>query len=372
MKAVLKVVTSLIIACIVVSRIAAQTSAGLYIRDYAGLTITGTVGTVYSIEYVSDLAQTDDWRCLEYLRLPASPYLWTDTSAPMSGKRYYRAVTMEAPDNMVFIPPGSFRMGSPEDELDREVWEGPLTSVIISRGYWMGKYEVTQGQYAELMGSNPSWFNGTRDYTVWDDDRYEWVVVSKHYGTNLNRPVEQVSWDDAVAYCVALTERERAPGRIAPNSVYRLPTEAEWEYACRAWTSTRFSYGDDPDYADLTHYAWYYANSGDDPGLYPCGEGINATTLPVGLKLPNPWGLYDMHGNVWEWCHDEWIDRLPGGIAVDPQGPITTGSRLHVKRGGSYRCWSGTAGYCRSASRDFANSPSSIRGFRVVLAPSQP
>ena len=144
--------------------------------------------------------------------------------------------------------------------------------------------------------------------------------------------MDTVSWFDATNYCGKLTQRERAAGRISTNSVYRLPTEAEWEYACRAWTSTRFSYGDDPGYTNLTHYAWYDVNSG-------------ATTHPVGQKLPNPWGLYDMHGNVAEWCQD-WYGPYPGGIALDPQGPATGSTRMG--RGG---LWFRPASYCRSAWR---------------------
>jgi len=133
----------------------------------------------------------------------------------------------------------------------------------------MGKYEVTQGEYLGVMDSNPSAFR-----------------------TDLSLPVETVSWFDATSYCWALTQRERAAGRIPSNCLYRLPTEAEWEYACRAWTSDRrFSDGDDPGYTNLTNYAWYEVNSG-------------GTTHPVGQKLPNAWGLYDMHGNVFEWCQN--------------------------------------------------------------------
>ncbi len=321
-------------------RASAQTPPVLNLQLYAGVTVTGAVGTVYSIEYVTDLAHTNqsDWRCLEYLQLPASPYLWTDKSAPATGKRFYRAAVFTAPTNMVFIPPGTFRMGSPTNEVDRFNSEGPQAAVTISRGFWMGKYEVTQGEYLALMGNNSSWFQPPRATA------------------DTNRPVEQVTWFDATNYCGALTERERAAGRIATNSVYRLPTEAEWEYACRAGTSDRrFSYGDDPSYTNLTNYAWYGANSG-------------STTHPVGQKLPNPWGLYDMHGNVYEWCQD-WYGPYLGGIALDPQGPASGANP--VIRGGD---WSDFARYCRSAFRIYfyANSGDPVIGFRVVLAPGQP
>ena len=328
--------------------ISAQTPTELGLQLYAGLSITGMVGTVYSVEYVTDFACTNTpsaWRCLEFLQLPASPYLWADKSAPAKGKRFYRARVFAAPTNMVFIPPGTFRMGSPTNEMDRSESEGPQTAVTISRGYWMGKYEVTQREYLDVMGSNPT-FYGTNNGYVED----------------LDRPVDQVNWLDATNYCSQLTHRERAAGRIRTNSVYRLPTEAEWEYACRAWTSTRFSYGDDPGYWHLTNYAWC------------CLSGIE-TTQPVGGKLPNPWGLYDMHGNVAEWCQD-WFGDYPGGIALDPLGPATGTSRVFrgggigglywfdneyrlARRGGAPPDW---------PPMDWRNRST---GFRVVLAPDQ-
>jgi formylglycine-generating enzyme required for sulfatase activity len=314
----------------------AQTGPALDIHLYAGLTITGAVGTVYSVEYIIDLAQTNSpgaWRCLDYLQLFASPYLWTDKSAPTTGKRFYRAVVMEAPPGMVFIPAGTFRMGSPSNEVDRLDYESPQTDVIISRGFWMGKYEVTQGNYLEVMKNNPSHFTG-----------------------DTNLPVEQVSWFDATNYCGQLTQRERAAARIPVNCAYRLPTDAEWEYACRGWTSTRFNYGDDPGYTNLVNYAWFDENGG-------------ATTHPVGQKLPNPWGLHDMHGNVYEWCQDWGPYNLPGGIVVDPTG--TPGGSHPVFRGGAHIT---LANVCRSATRNFPPPETALDfiGFRVVLAPVRP
>src|SRR4029077_8552154 len=152
-------------------RTSAQTPPGLDLQLYAGLTITGAVGTVYSVEYVTDLAQTNSWRCLEYLQPPASPYLWTDKSAPATGQRFYRAAAFAAPTNLVFIPPGTFMMGSPTNEADREpfyplIVEGPQTAVTISKGFWMGKYLVTQGEYLAVIGSNPSTFTGDTNRPV--------------------------------------------------------------------------------------------------------------------------------------------------------------------------------------------------------------
>jgi len=313
----------------------AQTPPALNLQLYAGLSITGAVGVVYSIEYVTDLAQTNSWHCLEFLQAPASPYLWADKSAPVTGQRFYRAVVFAPPANLVFIPPGTFMMGSPTNEVDREpipgIVEGPQTAVTISKGFCIGKYLVTQGEYLAVIGRNPSTFLG-----------------------DTNRPVETVSWFNATNYCGKLTQNERAAGRISTNSVYRLPTEAEWEYACRAWTSTRFSYGDDPGYTNLTQYAWFDVNSGN-------------TTHPVGQKLPNPRGLYDMHGNVAEWCQD-WYAPYPGGITLDPQGPAT--GSLRIGRGGP---WFRTSSNLRSAWRNGV-SPDTMgaAGFRVVLAPGQP
>lgn len=320
-----------------VHRAQAQTpAAGLDIHLYAGLTITGKVGTVYSIDYVPDVSQTNNpnaWRCLEFLQLPASPYLWIDKSAPTTGRRFYRAVVFPAPTKMVFIPPGTFVMGSPTDEVDRFPDEGPQTTVTISRGFWMGMYEVTQGEYVAVMGTNPG---GST--------------------TGLNHPVFNISWFDATNYCSRLTDRERISGLIPHNADYRLATEAEWEYACRAWTSTRFSYGDDPGYTRLDDYAWRAENSG-------------GRTHPVGEKLANPWGLHDLHGNVSEWCSDWWMGKLPGGKIMDPQGPAEGSARVY--RGGSYFNF---ANFCRPASRSpgTPGNKSPFRGFRVVLAPSQP
>jgi formylglycine-generating enzyme required for sulfatase activity len=315
----------------------AQTSGELDIQLYAGLTITGAVGTVYSIEYSTDLTRTNAWRSLAFLELPVTNYLWTDNSAPANGQRFYRAVAT-APTNLVFIESGTFRMGSPTNELghfDDEIQH----NVTLAKGFFMGKYLVTQQEYLAVTGSNPSDFNGIQDGT--------------DYGIDLTRPVEEVTWNQAKNYCAKRTQQETAKGLIPTGSRYRLPTEAEWEYACRAGTSTRFYFGEDPSYADLASYAWYKDNSG-------------GTTHPVGQKLPNPWGLYDMAGLLYEMCQD-WYGPYPTGSVIDPLGPSTGASP--VLRGGS---WLRPGLECRSANRLGYDPPDGAIGFRVVLVPGAP
>ncbi len=208
----------------------------------------------------------------------------------------------------ILIPPGRFLMGDEE--------KGPVHEVELTRGFWLGETPVTQAQWEAVMGSNPSRFKGP------------------------DRPVECVSWDDANEFILRLNDQER-------TTRHRLPTEAEWEYACRSVGVGVYCFGDNESI--LTDYAWYDDNSGDE-------------THSVGLKKPNAWGLYDMHGNVLEWCEDRYGDYLPGFIR-DPAGPAS--GSLRVLRGGS---WSYVAKVCRSANRGKRDPDYRYgnRGFRLA------
>lgn len=223
--------------------------------------------------------------------------------------------------SLLWCEPGTFKMG------DKQV--GPITTVHLTHGFWLGKYVVTQAQFQALMGSNPSTF--------------------KDQG--LNAPVDCVSWKIADLFCRRLTQAERQAGRVPVGYEYRLPTEAEWEYACRAGTTSDFVDGVDV----LGLVAWYQPNSGGH-------------THPVGTKEANAWGFFDMHGNVWEWCHD-WYGPYTGGEVTDPLGALTGTER--VNRGGS---WQNDKGNLRSARRH-AGMPTYVHrtnGFRVALAPVIP
>ncbi|MFM1843040.1 MAG: hypothetical protein RLZZ490_1782, partial [Cyanobacteriota bacterium] len=228
---------------------------------------------------------------------------------------------------LVDIPAGTFWMGSADDDPDAEDDEKPRHQITLS-AFQIGKYPITHAQYEVVMGNNPSGFVG-----------------------NPNHPVEQVTWQNAQEFCQRLSQ--------ITGQRYRLPTEAEWEYACRAGTETHYYFGDDE--SELENYAWFHGNS-------------DGQTHPVGEKRPNAWGLYDMHGNVWEWCADSWH----GSYATKPsrfkkQGNeawVDKSTKNYVLRGGSWRL---PPGNCRSAYRndylpDFQNS---LLGLRVVCVGSR-
>jgi formylglycine-generating enzyme required for sulfatase activity len=288
----------------------------------------------------------DDWGSLpswEMFNARAANPLWHEMLTAPSGP------PPSVAGNLVWIPCGTFTMGTPPDEPTPFTLEVPQTRVTISQGFWMGKYEVTQAEYLAVMGSNPSYFTGDLSY-----------------------PVGGVNWNDAVAYCAALTARERKTGRLPAGYAYRLPTEAEWEYACRAGTTTPFHYGNElrSGMANFDGRA-EYPPCGGSSGTCWCWNqsGIYlGRTTSVGSYAPNAWGLYDMHGNMWEWCQD-WFDYYAGGIAVDPQGPATGSS--HVIRGGNWREYGHS---CRSAARSVAYETRILYdvGFRMVLARGQP
>ncbi len=226
---------------------------------------------------------------------------------------------------LVRIQPGSFTMGSNETDNEK-----PPHPVRITRAFYLGEHEVTQGQYQAVMGQNPSYFQGSDDL-----------------------PVEQVSWLDAVKFCIVLSNREkRTPYyRIEGDQVsivggkgYRLPTEAEWEYACRAGSTTKYPFGEDE--SNLGKYAWYDGNS-------------ERKTHPVGQKQPNGWGLYDMLGNVNEWCQDYFdADYYTASPPADPPGPAKAPYR--VLRGG---CWLFSPGGCHPAGqgRDTPDAGPTVR-----------
>ena len=229
----------------------------------------------------------------------------------------------------VYAPGGCFQMGSPTSESGRYDDEGPAHEVCLKR-FWMGKFEVTQAQWETVMGNNPSWFKGA------------------------NRPVEQVSWNDAQAFLKKLNASIEAHSRASLQ--FRLPSEAEWEYAARAGTQTAYSFGDDP--ARLGEYAWYgYENN------------AGKQTHPVGQKKPNAFGLYDMHGNVWEWVADTYHDNYTGAPTDGSVWGNLDDTKAKVLRGGS---WYGNRSRCRSASRngdDPAYRNDGYIGCRVVAVP---
>lgn len=224
---------------------------------------------------------------------------------------------------MIFIPKGSFLMGSPDSDSDASDSENPQHRVEITQSFYLGECQITQGQWQAVMGNNPSGFG-----TNW-------------FANRDTHPVETVSWDDCQKFLTKLNQQT--------GKKYRLPTEVEWEYACRAGTQTRYYFGDNAD--QLGEYAWFDGNSG-------------SKTHPVMTKKPNQFGLNDMYGNVWEWCEDDWENNYN---TPRNQKPFVNSSKRKVLRGGS---WKFNPWFCRSANRfNFSRSfQHNLIGFRVVCS----
>jgi formylglycine-generating enzyme required for sulfatase activity len=253
----------------------------------------------------------------------ASPHPIIDSTPeekklPQKVKEFTNSLGMD----FVWIEPGAFMMGSPESETERNTNE-TQHKVILTKGFYLQTTVVTQGQWQAIMGTNIRQQRDTVDPSLelpGEDD----LGINNYCSEGDNYPIYYVSWDEAQDFIRRLNRRT--------NKNYRLPTEAEWEYACRAGSTSRYCFGDSEEL--LQKYAWYEGNS--DERVYK-----------VALKQPNEWGLYDMHGNVDEWCNDYWSGDHPSDYVVDPTGP--SGGSGHVLRGGS---WRDSGRKCRSARRN--------------------
>ena len=234
---------------------------------------------------------------------------------------------------LIEIPAGIFTMGSPAGEKGRVKEREAQVSVTLTKPFGLGKYEVTQGQWKSVMDLEP-WLNKS-DVRISEDNAATYV-----------------RWDDATKFCKKLTDLERQAGKLKASEEYRLPTEAEWEYACRAGTTTAYPFGDELFESELGDYAWFVGNT------FHAGEPY---AHKVGLKKPNPWGLHDMHGNVCEWCSDRFGDERSGGV-----NPVGT-KVYRVVRGGG---WLGHPGDCRSAFRSNSSNHFQSQGFRVARSQS--
>ena len=315
-----------------------------YSGGQTSLSFKGDIGSVYSIQSATGLSKSDEWTNRTLIQVQGTNDVWDDLSSPSLTLRFYRALAVSGPNdpNFVFIQPGTFIMGSPPNEAGRTPDEAQHF-VTISRGFWIGKYLVTQGDYLSIVGSNPSYFTG-----------------------DATRPVEMVSWNDATNYCALRTTQELTAGLISTNYAYRLPTESEWEYADRSGTATAFYLGSGlhSGQANFIGQDEYDASVGTISN--PSGVWLGTTTS-VGSYAPHAWGLYDMIGNVRELCQDGY-GPYPTGDVIDPQG--VPSAPFRVLRGGD---WRNDAQHCRSAQRSHGPPTGRVNyvGFRVVLVLSQ-
>jgi formylglycine-generating enzyme len=320
--------------------------------------------------------------CLVFLSACALSGLGKSSSQPVTGQPWNLPLSANVSLAMSWIPSGNFTMGSPENEPGRHIDEGPQTQVTLTKGFWLGQTMVTIGQWKSVTGRGvrEQLLKGINDETLYDlggkpqllRDFMKWsreADPATYLGNeDDNLPMYFVSWNDAMEFCRMLTEREQAAGRLPSGYAYTLPTEAQWEYAARAGTTTATYAGplvvQGRSAPVLDPIAWYGANTAE--GYTGRAVRNGAGPRDVAQKQPNAWGLYDMYGNIWQWCRDWYAPELPGGSVTDPLGPATgTG---HVNKGGSF----GSGAADQRSARRASNPPpeeSAYRGFRLALAP---
>lgn len=288
-------------------------------------------------------------------QLPSGPLMRIDPAeaARAGSERDDNALGMK----LCWCPPGEFRLGGERGGERGKARDAASVQVTLGRGFWMGKYEVTQGEWLRVMGAT------LREQRAKDPTQPRPVgdgSTRDHVGEGPNHPIYFTSHGDAEEFCRRLTESEFAAGRLRAGEEYLLPTEAQWEFSCRAGTTTETPFGNRLGGVDANFDGTAPYNGA------PAGPYLRETT-PVGRYLANAWGLHDMLGNVWEWCRDGYSESLTGGL--DPLGPRSSPRRVY--RGG---CWHNPGSLCLSTSRAWGNPEQrgSGLGFRVILAAPGP
>ena len=315
--------------------------------------ITGPIGSMQQIQFSTDLSDSNGWTVLSHVRMDVSPKPFFDTAAA-GPQRFYRTREIPVTDtNLVWIPSGTFLMGSPDTEEGRSTNEGPQTLVTLTQGFFMGRFEVT-------------W----RDWLVFPDDPQRLVDTDLGLPNYFDLPVRKLTWIEATNYCALRTASETAGGKIPAGWAYRLPTEAEWEYACRAGSTTVFPHGNQLRADGIRDDASFDGHFPYPTNIVPTGPLFQGFSTYVGSDAPNAFGLYDMIGNVQEWCLDgaaiggDAPQSYPGGAVTNLMGG--PGSVFKIVRGGSFL---DTGTICRSAARRTARLAIQ-QGFRIVLAPA--